>query len=364
MPAGTPSAPAVLTLDSALVEDVMHPGAFTCFFETPLATVARLMAAHRVHCVVGFGDASAGDTRIWGLVTDRDVVAAAASDHVHRTAGTSAASEAVTIGPREPLRRAAEVMSERGLSHVLVVEPGSDRPLGILSTLDVAGVVGGVATSVKPGRGTRVDEIMTTPVVTVSPKTSLKEVAALLVERRISAVPVLADGDIVGIVPEGDIVGEESVVTESSVLARLLGGDRSDDSPLPGARTAAEAMAAPAITIEWSDSAETAATLMTQHHVNRLPVVRDGKLVGIVSRSDLVRAYARSDDEIEREITERVLPEWYLLQPEAVSVDVHKGEVSLHGTVETRMDLDELPRRIRQVPGVVSVTDSLALRSD
>jgi CBS domain-containing protein len=194
---------------------------------------------------------------------------------------------------------------------------------------------------------------MSTPVVTVSPKTSLKDVAALLVERSISAVPVLADGEIVGVVSEGDILAEETGhgVTDSSVLARLLGaGGTSDDSGRPGARTAAEAMTAPAITIEWWQPAETAATLMTQHDVKRLPVVRDGKLVGIVSRSDLVRAYARSDTEIEREIRERVLPEGYLLQPEAVSVDVRGGEVTLGGTVESRADLDELPRRIRQVP--------------
>jgi CBS domain-containing protein len=150
MPAGTAPVPTVLSMDSAYVEDVMHPGVFTCFFETPLATVARLMATHRVHCVAGLGDVTADDTRIWGLVTDRDIVAAAATDHAHRMAGTSAASEAATIAPRETLRRAAEVMTERGLSHLLVVEPGTDRPVGVLSTLDIAGVVGGVATSVKP----------------------------------------------------------------------------------------------------------------------------------------------------------------------------------------------------------------------
>jgi CBS domain-containing protein len=133
-------------MDSACVEDVMHPGVFTCFFETPLSTVARVMATHKVHCVVGFG-AAPSDTRVWGLVTDRDIVAAAATDHVHRTAGTSAASEAVTIAPWETLRRAAEVMTERGLTHLLVMAPNSELPVGIISTLDIAGVVGGVDVS-------------------------------------------------------------------------------------------------------------------------------------------------------------------------------------------------------------------------
>ncbi len=150
MPSSSVPVPAILSMDSAYVEDVMHSGVFTCFYETSLATVARMMATHRVHCLAGLGDVTADDTRIWGLVTDRDIVAAAATDYVHRTAGGSAASEAVTIAPRETLRRAAEVMTERGLSHLLVVEPGSDRPVGVVSTLDIVGVVGGMATSVKP----------------------------------------------------------------------------------------------------------------------------------------------------------------------------------------------------------------------
>lgn len=132
------------TLDSASVEDVMHPGVFTCFFETPVATVARVMATHGLHSVVGLGDATDGDTCVWGLVTDRDVVAAAATDHVHAMSGPSTASELATISPRETVRRAAEVMTERGVSHLLVVEPGAERPLGVISTLDVCRVVGGI----------------------------------------------------------------------------------------------------------------------------------------------------------------------------------------------------------------------------
>jgi CBS domain-containing protein len=144
MDAVVPAARAVHTMDSARVEDVMHPGVYTCFFETSLATVARVMATHKIHCVVGLGDATSDDTGAWGLVTDRDIVAAAATDHVHRIAGTSGASEAATIAPHETLRRAAEIMTERGLSHLLVVEPSSERPVGVISTLDIAAVVGGV----------------------------------------------------------------------------------------------------------------------------------------------------------------------------------------------------------------------------
>jgi len=146
MTTALPSVARTRSLDATHVEEVMHTGVLTCFFETPLTTVARIMATHHVHCVVGLGDATDDDTRVWGLVTDRDIAAAAATDYVHRTAGSSAASEAATIAPQATLRRAAEVMSDRGVSHLLVVEPGSDRPIGVISTLDIAAVVGGVAT--------------------------------------------------------------------------------------------------------------------------------------------------------------------------------------------------------------------------
>ena len=93
MPSGSVPVPAVLSMDSAYVEDVMHSGVFTCFFETSLATVARMMATHRVHCIAGLGDVTADDTRIWGLVTDRDIVAAAATDYVHRRCGFQPAKQ-------------------------------------------------------------------------------------------------------------------------------------------------------------------------------------------------------------------------------------------------------------------------------
>jgi len=364
MTARVTPAPAVLSLESARVEEVMHPGVYTCSFETPLATVARMMATHRVHCVVGLGDVTEDDTRVWGLVSDSDVVAAAATDHVHRTAAGSAATAAVTIGPRDGVRRAAELMNEHRLSHLLVVEPGSDRPLGVISTLDIAAVMGDVATRLHSRGGTRVEELMTTQIVTVRPEAPLKEVAALLVERRISAVPVLRDGEVVGVVSEADIVAEEqgSPVDRRGALARLLSGDHKRFSTQLAARTAGQAMTAPAVTIESWQSAAAAATLMTERGVKRLPVVKDGKLVGIISRSDLVRAYARPDAEIEREIKERVIQESFWLELGEVTVAVHGGDVTLNGTVDSQADVEVLPRLVQRVPGVVSVTSSLTAR--
>jgi CBS domain-containing protein len=353
--------PDALSIETALVEDVMHPGVFTCSFDTPLEEVARMLASHRVHCVVGLGEATVGEPRAWGLVTDRDIVAAAATDHERGTAGHSAATPTVTVGPHEHVRRAAELMTEHGVMHLLVVQPGTERPLGVISALDIAAALGGLAARVPTRGGTRVDELMSTPVATVSAETSLKDVATMLVERGISAVPVVSDGEVLGVVSEADIVAEEQGPQRKGSLARLLRSEDTDLAPRLGARTAGEAMSAPAVTIEWWQPAAAAATLMTARAVKRLPVLRNGKLIGIVSRSDLVRAYARPDSEIERELRDRVLFRVFWLEPGRVAVTVSGGEVTLEGIVDTEADVEALPRLARRVPGVVSVRSSLTV---
>src|SRR5512132_396371 len=207
----TTTLPGSRALEHIPVAEAMHRGVLGCPFDTPLAEVALMMATQRVHAIVGLGDLADDDTRVWGVVSDRDIVAMAAAggDVDMQLAGGSAATEVVTIEPHDSLRRAAQLMHEHGLSHLIVVEPGVDRPIGVVSTLDVAAAVGGLERAENRGIGTRVSELMTTRVVSVAPELPLKDVAAILVDQGISGVPVVREGVVLGVVSEADIVAEE-----------------------------------------------------------------------------------------------------------------------------------------------------------
>ena len=116
----------------------MHEGVLTCARETPLADVAATMARELVHCVVVEGDRD-GSGPLWGIVSDLDLVAAAVVRNLdEQTAGGSAASPLVMISPDETLQRAAQLMTEHGTSHLVVVDTETLRPVGVISTLDVA----------------------------------------------------------------------------------------------------------------------------------------------------------------------------------------------------------------------------------
>jgi osmotically-inducible protein OsmY len=104
---------------------------------------------------------------------------------------------------------------------------------------------------------------------------------------------------------------------------------------------------------------------MLERSVNRLPVVHDGRLVGIVTRADLVRAFARSDEEIAGEIRKQVaLQEGLWLDEGNVEVQVAAGETTLTGSVRRRTDAEVLPKVIEKVPGVVSVRSELSWSAD
>jgi len=203
----------------------------------------------------------------------------------------------------------------------------------------------------------KITDVMTTDVLTVSVDTPLREVATLLAEKKISGVPVVEEGRVVGVVSEADIIAKErGQVPERRGLFGFLVDDRATAELKLEARTAGEAMTAPVVTIGPHRPVAEAAAKMVDERVNRLPVVDDeGRLLGIVTRADLVRAFIRTDAELTAEIRDDVLLRALWIPPGSVAVAVDGGVVKLTGAVENRATAEMLPGFVQRVPGVVSV---------
>ncbi len=214
-----------------------------------------------------------------------------------------------------------------------------------------------------------VSDVMTQPVISVEPTTPIRDVALLLVERRISGLPVVdAGGRVLGVVSEGDLLVKESGprAIPHRPLARLFGESRETQQALARveARTAADAMSSPAITIDAAAPLQAAATLMVGKRVKRLPVTRDGALVGIVTRADLVRAFLRSDEDLAEAIRRDILLRTLWVDPGAFEIAVNEGIVTVRGRVDRRSTAAMLPRFIRTVPGVVAVEADISWATD
>lgn len=206
----------------------------------------------------------------------------------------------------------------------------------------------------------KVRDVMTHSVLSVRREAPLKEVALVLVDHRISGVPVVdVDGAVLGVVSEADLLMKEqgADAVRHRPLARFLGESRESRSQLAklAAVTAGEAMTAPAVTIESGRRISEAAALMIARRVNRLPVVDDGRLVGIVTRADLVRAYVRSDDELARTIRDDVLLRILWLDPSMFTVVVTDGVASISGRVERRSTAEMVEQAVSMVPGIMDV---------
>lgn len=205
----------------------------------------------------------------------------------------------------------------------------------------------------------RVRDVMTTDVATVAPDADLRDVAAVLVQKRISGVPVVERGRVVGVVSERDILFKERPSTglDHSVLSWLM-----DDGDLVlkiDARTALGAMTSPAITIGPARSVADAAALMLEERISRLPVVEGTELVGIVTRHDLVRAFARADEEIWLEIEADPLIRSYWRRPGDHDIAVEGGHVTLTGKVGSKEQAQAVEAFVDRVPGVVGMTSRL-----
>ncbi|MHB8643380.1 MAG: CBS domain-containing protein [Gaiellaceae bacterium] len=202
-----------------------------------------------------------------------------------------------------------------------------------------------------------VAKIMSRDVTTVTPATSLKDVASLLVAKGISGAPVVdEDGTVLGVISETDILVKERMRESRGALLIDVLLEVGSDTSKHDARVAGDAMTRPAITIRPGRPVAEAAGLMLDRAVNRLPVVDDhGRLLGIVTRADLVRAFARSDEEIAHEIRDDVILRTLWNTPDRFQIDVVAGEVTIEGEVSDAKSAELLTRFVERVPGVVAV---------
>jgi CBS-domain-containing membrane protein len=203
-----------------------------------------------------------------------------------------------------------------------------------------------------------VGDVMTKEVVTVGSDCDFKACVDLLRVHRISAMPVM-DGDyILGVISEFDLLLKEESRDSVANLGRRQGHQAT-------ARTAGDVMTSPALCVGLGASLAETARLMHKRSVKRLPVVDEqGRLVGIVSRHDLLKVFLRSDESIRREVSKDVLKKELWIDNGAVDVEVRDGVVTLTGELETKSLTELVTRLVAAVEGVVGVDGMLGFRLD
>jgi CBS domain-containing protein len=216
-------------------------------------------------------------------------------------------------------------------------------------------------------------DIMTSPVITVAPDATVGEIAALLYERRISAVPVVEDGRLVGIVSEADLlhrheIGTDCIAQSGSWWLRLFSADRSVEEYIKShARRARDVMTREVASVAPDTPVAEIATLLETRRVKRVPVVDAGRLAGMVSRSNLVQALAATarparkaaamdDKAIRAQLLRELQQQWWWRRGTSF-VAVEDGVVTYAGTVDTEEERDAARVAAENVPGVRGIED-------
>ena len=218
-------------------------------------------------------------------------------------------------------------------------------------------------------------DVMTTPVLAVSPDTDVQAVAALLLECRISAVPVVDDdGRVQGIVSEGDLINRDDAGTRHrrSWWLEMLQGEeaRAREFLRARGRRAEDVMTREVVAADEDTPLPDIAALLEKHHVKRVPVLREGKLVGIVSRANLLQGFALgapagpalADDRRVRDALHDALEEAGLPMHQ-VNVTVNGGSVRLWGWIDSETQRQAARAAVESTPGVRELEDNLVVTS-
>ncbi|MER6422846.1 CBS domain-containing protein [Streptomyces sp. NPDC001137] len=217
----------------------------------------------------------------------------------------------------------------------------------------------------------KVGSVMTTDVVRATYGTPFKEVARLLGEHRISGLPVVdEDEKVIGVISETDLMVRQAQTPDPfeprkhhwPAFANRASRQRATKVR---ARTAGQLMTEPPLTVHADNTIVEAARTMAQHHIERLPVLdEEHRLVGIVTRRDLLQVFLRPDADIRTEVVQDVLVHALWLPPHGIDVQVVEGVVTLSGQMERKSETEIALSMTRQIDGVVAVVDKLTYRLD
>jgi CBS-domain-containing membrane protein len=211
----------------------------------------------------------------------------------------------------------------------------------------------------------KVRDLMTTDPVTTTPDASLKEAARLMVRSQVSGLPVMDGDKVVGILTEGDYLRREADREQPYRLSLLeaLFGEGSKDAP--AVEKVSEVMTDKVVTIGPDATVSEAARVMAHRNIKRLPVLDvEDRLIGIISRADVVNAFTKPDEVIEDEIREDIVRRLLFLEPDAIDVRVADGVVTLSGQLENRTEAHLLEELSRRITGVVKVDSHLDFEVD
>lgn len=215
-------------------------------------------------------------------------------------------------------------------------------------------------------------QVMTSPILTISPGATVRQAIELMLEKRVSGLPVVDEiGQLVGLISEGDLLHRSELGTErqrSKWLDFLVGPGRSADHYVHShSRRVADVMTTDVATVEETTPLEEVVKIMEKRRIKRVPVIRDGGVAGIVTRSDLLRAFLKasaareasvSDDDIRQKIYETIEREGWA-PAGSIHVKVADGHVTLAGTIFDERERDAIRVCAENQPGVTGVSDDM-----